>query len=63
MRLWGLRVHHKVIADVCVLQKHRLGIWDIRKSCHKQHRYYLLLAEFQKSEQHAREVELKEMMS
>lgn len=46
MRLWGMRVHHKVIADTCVLQKHRLGILDIRMSCHKQHHYYLLLAEF-----------------
>lgn len=56
MRLQGLRVHHKVIADVCVLQKHRLGILDIRMYCHKQHCYYLPLAEFQKSEQQAREV-------
>lgn len=37
MRLWGMRVHHKVIAD-------------IRMSSHKQHHYYLLVAEFQKSE-------------
>jgi len=48
MRLWGMRVHHKVTADVCVLPKHRLGNLDIRMSCHKQH-YYLLLAEFQKT--------------
>lgn len=37
MRLLGMRVYHKVIAD-------------IRMSSHEQHHYYLLVAEFQKSE-------------
>lgn len=57
MRLWGMGVHHKAIAKVSVLWKHRLGILDIRMYCHKWHHYYLLqsqnlkkIAVFRKSE-------------